>query len=554
MKPRLVLFSVLVIAALLFGACMPAPLAPPAAPTAAPEPVKAPVAGIEVGADKMIVPQKLFVDASGACTKKVKLTMMTHGDYLDKNVDERYGLGLLLKRWDEGQPCVELELVPVPPGDAPGFAESQFIAGTPSDIVSTWSKESWYDNKWVIQFDDYFAKKNPYSANATWYEDFPYPDLTMKPYAVDNHWYWVRCCIRTGATGPDGIVYNANILKAAGVDVAKQMPPKTMTEFMDILKKVKATGKIPFWLSLAGDTRWEIDWYGRFILDQLMPDVAAQMDKAVDEVSDNKWGTLSEMEWTHGVLAGLFKATDPRVGEYFRIMKEWSQYWEPGYASPAELVAEVASEFLKGNVAMTTVGRWRISTLQNYPNLGFDWGTFFMPPIDKAFSQYATGEPIRRHGGAGEPASTVIVPLFIAKQVEKDADKLAAGVNLFQYVTAPKSLDFYCSQLIIPCFKPGASLDEIFKGDQARQQRLLGFFQPAPVDIPVIGVYHALYTMRGGSDEVGRLMVEYLQGNITLEELQKRVQEGTVAGATDSCKDKLAKKVAGWEWCSKYVK
>jgi ABC-type glycerol-3-phosphate transport system substrate-binding protein len=493
------------------------------------------------------------VDAEGKCTKEVKLTMQTHGEYLDPNVDERYALGLLLKRWDEGQPCVKLELVPVPPGDAPGFAHSQFIAGTPMDIISTWGQDTWYDNKWVIQFDDYLAARNPYSENETWYEDFPYADLTEVPYAADGHYYNIRCCIRTGATGPDGIVYNADVLRAAGVDVAKEMPPKTMSEFFDIQKRVKESGKIPFWLSLAGDTRWEIDWYGRFILDQLMPDAAAEMDKAVDE-NDDKWGTLSQIEWTHGVLSGIFKATDPRVGEYFRIMKEWSQYFEPGYASPAELVAEVAAEFLRGNVAMTTVGRWRISTIQNYPGLAFDWGTFFLPPLDKGVTEYATGEPIRRHGGAGQPASTVIVPLFIASQVQQDADKLAAAIDLFQYVTAPQSLDFYCSQLIIPCFQPGAGLDEIFAGDKVREQRLRAFFEPAPVDIPVLGVYHSFYTMRGGSDEVTRLMVEYFQENITLEELQNRVQEGIVAGSKDLCASKLDQKVAGWEWCADYVK
>ncbi len=186
-----------------------------------------------------------------------------------------------------------------------------------------------------------------------------------------------------------------------------------------------------------------------------MPDAAAEMDKAVDD-NDDKWGSLSEMEYTHGVLKGIFKATDPRVGEYFRIMKEWSQYWEPGYAAPPELVAETAAEFLKGNVAMTTVGSWRIATILNYPNRGFEFGTFFMPPIDKDFSTFATGEPIRRHGGNGQPAGAQLVPAYIATQTQKDPDKFAAALDLLQYVSAPKSIEFYCSQLLIPCYEPGS--------------------------------------------------------------------------------------------------
>jgi ABC-type glycerol-3-phosphate transport system substrate-binding protein len=396
--------------------------------------------------------------------------------------------------------------------------------------------------------DEYLAKRNPYSTNNTWYEDFPYADLVMKPYAADNHYYGIAMGVRTGAVAPDGIIYNADLLKAAGVDVAKEIPPKTMSEFFAISKKVKAAGKIPFWLSLAGDTRWEIDWYGRFILDQLMPDTVAEMDKAIDD-NDDKWGTLSEIEWTYGVLKSIFKATDPRVGEYFRIMKEWSQYWEPGYASPPELVAETAAEFLKGNVAMTTIGSWRIATIENYPNK-FNWGTFFLPPLDKGMTKYATGEPIRRHGGNGQPAGPQLVPEYISAPVAKDADKSAAAVDLLQYATAPKSQQYYCSKLLIPCYLPGTSLDTIFKGDEVKKNRLRAFFDPAPVDIPVQGAYHAFYTMQGGSDEVTRLMVEYFQGNLTLEQLQQKVQDGLISGSKAICANKLKEKVKGWEWCS----
>ncbi|MEM4217677.1 MAG: ABC transporter substrate-binding protein [Candidatus Methanomethylicaceae archaeon] len=515
---------------------------------AAPTPTEAAV--IEVGPDGMIVPHPLFTDSSGQCTKNVKLTMQTHGDYTDKSVDARYAVGLLLKRWDEGQPCVTLELVPVPPGDAPAFANSQFIAGSPTDIVNTWPYNEWYDNKWVIQFDDYLAKKNPYSPNDTWYEDFPYAELVMQPYS-DGHYYYIRVGIRIGESAPDAIIYNANLLQDVGVDLEKEIPPKSMSELFAILKKVKDAGKVGFWFSLAGDTRWEAYWYSAFLMDQLMPDVIAEMDKAIDE-NDDRWGTVSEIEFTYAALKGIWKATDPRVGEYFRIIKEWSQYWQPGYASPTELVAEVPVEFLKGNVAMATFARWRISTLENYPNLGFEWGTFALPPLDRGITEYATGQPSPR-AGAGEPASSEFVPLFIASRVQKDPDKLAAAIDLFQYMTAPKSSEFWCEQLLFPCYTPGASLEAIFKGDKVKMQHLRGFVEPRPI-LPSRGAHGPLFLTRGGYDEVIRLMTEYLQGNITLEALQNQLQELIMAGAQDKCRDKLNNQVKGWEWCAEFVK
>ena len=524
-------------------------------PTATPEEeaTDTPEMGVMQDEDGYIVPHALLTDADGNCTTTVKLTMQNHGDYLDPNVDERYGLGLLVQQWDEGQPCVEVETVPMPPGDAPGWAHSQLIAGTPPDIISTWSEDSWFDNDWVISWDESLEAKNPYSENDTWYEDFPSADLLMLPYAADGTIYGIRCCIRTGTAGVDGILYNADILEAAGVDVATEMPPKTMTEFFDIQQRVlDNTDKIPFWLALAGDTRWEIDWYRRFIGDQLLVDVGQEMDAGIDD-NDDQYGSISQMESVWGVLTGVWEATDPRVGEYFRIINDWSAYFQPGYASPPELLAEVAAEFLRGNVAMTTVGRWRIATVEQYPGLDFQWATFFMPPIDSEFSEYATGEPIRRHGGAGAPASTVMVPLYIPTQLTEDADKLAAAVDLIQYVTAPVSLDRYCDALLIPCFEAGTPVDEIFEGDPVRMSQMRAFFEPAPVDIPVVGYGNPLGSVQGGGDEVSRLMVEYFQGNMTLEELQTTVQDLAVAGATDICADKLEQEVAGWEWCEEYV-
>ncbi len=147
MKPRNRLLCVLVIGVVLLAACA-APAAPPPPPaaeptattevkapeptaTTAPEPTPVPeptateaaaAPAVVMGADNMIEPHPLFVDSSGACTKKVALSFMEHGDWLDPNVDQRYGMGLLIKRWQEGQPCVELKIEPVPPGDAPGLA------------------------------------------------------------------------------------------------------------------------------------------------------------------------------------------------------------------------------------------------------------------------------------------------------------------------------------------------------------------------------------------------------------------------------------------------
>ena len=51
-------------------------------------------------------------------------------------------------------------------------------------------------------------------------------------------------------------VYNEDILAEAGVDVEKEIPPKSVAEFLNILDRVRKAGKVPFWHPWAGDTGW----------------------------------------------------------------------------------------------------------------------------------------------------------------------------------------------------------------------------------------------------------------------------------------------------------
>ena len=558
------LVTILVLVALVMTGCTaatPVPTATPVQPTptaeATPttpeaEPSPSPTAlAVEIGPDGMLVPHPLFIDEQGKCTKNVKLKVMGHGDYLDPTVDERYALGLLYQRWDEGQPCVELEWVPIPPGEAPGWATSQFIAGTPPDIVQTWPSDAWFDNKWVISWDEYLTEKNPYSPNDTWFEDIPMADLLMPPYSDGKH-YYIRIGLRYGPVGLAAIFYNADILREAGVDVEREIPPKTMSEFFDILRRVKEnTDKVPFWQPFAGDTRWEWYWYTDIFASQLLPDIVAELNQAVDE-NDDRWGSLSVMEGVWGILSGKLDYRDPRVLEQFRIFKEWSKYFHSGYASPGELVGEVPAEFLRGNVAMVTAATWRINTLESY-GVDFEWGTFHLPPIDTGVSQYATGEPVRRIGGTGEAVQTPIVPYFVPTQVKENPDKFAAVLDLARYLSAPASQEFYCSKLVLPCYEIGTPLEEVFGGDQVRLRKFRGFFEPVPVDIPTLGIGGIPAIMSGGADEVARLMVEYFQDRISLEQLGERLQEGVVQAAKEMCAAKLADKVPGWEWCTDYV-
>ena len=48
-------------------------------------------------------------------------------------------------------------------------------------------------------------------------------------------------------------------------------------------------------------------------------------------------------------------------------------------------------------------------------------------------------------------------------------------------------------------------------------------------------------------------MVDYMQDNMTLEELQEQLQKDFVAGAKDYARKQLDKGAKGWDWAKKYL-
>lgn len=502
---------------------------------------------VVVEVEKAVAP--LFAEGE-ECTKKVTLTVATHGDFFSRNQDALFGVGVLMNEWQAIQPCVNMEVQTMPQGTSPSVSVERWTAGTHADVVFTWvdAQTAGTENKWVIPLEEYFDLKNPYSTNETWYEDFLYPELFYTPH-TDGHNYWVRPGIRSGSNGMVAFFYNRDLLLEAGVP-EEQILPKSWTEWFDNFERIKAIGKIPIFIPLAGQTNWEwSNWYVWHTGDYFSGNLAEEIYSIMEDGTENPQGTLSTQKLVRAVIEGKWTLEDPRVWEFFEISSKLFSYLQPGYAAPAEFVAETPTEFLRGNVGYCYAGVWRVSTVSRYPDLPFTWGTVYYPKPDRGFSQYATDHYCPDQGQSA--ATCEMVHLAISSTAAEDPDKLKAAIDFAMYLTAPKSNETWCQYQTVPCTEPGTSFDEIVGDDEAKRMQLYGFFNP-----PRDGKYVPRSTMNpvswlpGGTTELNRRFTEYFEGKMSKEDFVQSMMNDIMQNAKDQCKHNLDVGVPGWEFCS----
>mgnify|MGYP001147490429 CR=1 FL=1 len=508
---------------------------------------------IKVVKETVVVEKKqvpLFWDeANNRCAKKVKFSVATHGDFYSRNQDALFGVGVLMNQWQQLQPCVEMEVQRMPQGTSPSISVERWTAGTHADAVFTWvnAQQAGTENKWVLPLEKYFDQKNPYSDNDTWYEDFLFPEVFYTPY-TDGHNYWVRPGIRPGSNGYVAFFYNRDLLLKAGVP-EDQIIPKTWTAWFDNFERIKKLGKIPMFIPLAGLTSWEwSNWYVGHTGDYFSGDLAEELYAIMEDGTENPQGTISQQKLVRAVIEDKWSLEDPRAWEFFEVSDRLFDNLEPGYAAPAEFVAETPTEFLRGNVGYCYAGIWRVSTVSRYPDLPFTWGTVFYPKPDKAFSKYATDHYNPDTGQ--NPGTCEMVDLAISSTAAKDADKVKTAIDFLMYLTAPPSNKTWCQYQTVPCTEPGTSFEEVVGNDEEKRMQMYGFFNP-----PRDGKYVPRHTMNpvnwlpGGTTELNRRFTEYHEGNMTKDEFIDSMMKDIRLNAIDQCKHNLDVGVLGWEFC-----
>jgi raffinose/stachyose/melibiose transport system substrate-binding protein len=327
-------------------------------------------------------------------------------------------------------PDTRIEFVGVP-GDVREWLVTQLSSGAAPDVIQINVEDVWQDiqKNWYLQLDPYLDQPNPFAAKGQpgsekWWDVFKYPIPTRGTMAPDDHMYCIVLdMIETG------IYYNKTLFNTLGIS-----EPKDWNEFLDIQKKIKAAGITP----LLTDRQNIADWGVDLTFDQLYGELRDLLDLNYDPARG---------EYLHGYLdwdeviflhsKGFFTPRDPRWRELWRIIKAWRPYMNKEL-NPNGL--DFMKEFVTQKGAMFWNHSMGVKRLVSDPNLAFDWGIFYLPPIPQSYSRFARGQEQCVIGGSAMQYS-VTNHAWSDTGDPKTSERLKRTIAFLQYLTTPKNCD-----------------------------------------------------------------------------------------------------------------
>lgn len=334
-------------------------------------------------------------------------------------------------------PDTRVELINTPV--AREFLVTQLSGGSAPDIVAVNVEDVWVDvqKNWYVPLDRFLAAPNPFvvargPAGAPgareWWDMFRYQAITRGKEAPDGRNY----CISLDMV-ETGIFYNKTFFAAHGL-----RPPQTWTEFMALLRRLRALGKTPLLANIDSLSDWAHD----LLFDQLYYGLLPGIDlKKEGEREAYLQGYLDAEELTFLHTKGFFTRQDPRYLELWRLIDGLKPYLNRDLNTNTDL----ARSFLAQEGIMIWNGSWFTGRLTADKSIDFEWDVFYPPPLTRADSPYASGVPMCVIGGAGNQyevtnsaVSDTDPALPLADRIDR-SQRLPRVVAFLQFLTLPEN-------------------------------------------------------------------------------------------------------------------
>jgi len=224
-----------------------------------------------------------------------------------------------------------------------------------------------------------------------------------------------------------GVFYNKNIFKRLGLSI-----PRDWYEFIDLQEKLKKAGVIPFLADKSAIADWGLDLVFNQLYGSIIPGIKLKQDPTRKEHLSGffDWDEIAYLN-----RKGYFTRHDPRYVEVFRILKSWRPFFEKDMSSN-DLTVDFATQ--KG--AMYWTGSWEVNRLARDPDLGFDWGLFYLPPIPKSFDRFADGHDECVIGGSGTQFE-VTNSAWDDTHDRDTSEKLKRTVAFLQFLCVPANVN-----------------------------------------------------------------------------------------------------------------
>ncbi len=247
----------------------------------------------------------------------------------------------IIPAFTKAHPDIKVVFAPTPPADYNASLNAKLAGGTAGDLITC----------------------RPFDASLEMYKKgqlLPVNDLKgMASFDEIARLAWSTDDGKTTFCVPLAAVLHGFIYNKDAFAELKLAPPKTLPEFMEVLKKIKADGRyVPMALGTA--EQWEAATVG------------------FQNIGPDFWAGEAGRK---ALIAGTQKFTDPQYVAVWKELAAWGPYLGDGYK--AQKNADSQNLFALGRAAIYPAGSWDIPVFNQQVAGSFAIGAF-PPPLPKA--------------------------------------------------------------------------------------------------------------------------------------------------------------------------
>lgn len=281
----------------------------------------------------------------------------------------------LVAQYEKMHPHVKIQIL-AQNADPSVYIKQVLQAGTAPDVLMpSFTPETFEDipQGYWLDLTPYMSQPDPYVAGNKHWSDLVDPvDLKQNSYLGKTYYVF------TWTTQDAAFFYNKDAYAKAGITRA----PTTWAEFMADQALLKKAGYIPSFYALGEP--YPVAENGTFI--SLLENQT--MSKTFHQMDLNHDGTIDIRELLYGIKHKLYSAMNPDYQAAWKLMKDYSQYWEPNAAGQHNPPNQLAQGWVQGKIATYFAGQYALGYIPG-AKLTFKWGLFHLPWVTKASSPYA---------------------------------------------------------------------------------------------------------------------------------------------------------------------
>lgn len=326
----------------------------------------------------------------------------------------------LIAEYEKMHPNVKIQIIAQDP-DPSVYIQRVLAAGTAPDILMpSYTQETFNSipDGSYLDLSPYMMQPDPYVPGNRHWVDLIDPIAHQENSFLGKKWY-----VFDWSTQDCAVFYNKDAFAKAGI----AGPPATWANLITDLQKLKQAGYIP-WFHALGEPFpiAENGWILTFLEGQVMTKTFRAMDLNHD-------GQVDLKELLTGIKHRIYSPMNADYQEAWRLLKEWSQYWEPNYAGQHMAPNTLPQSWVNGKVGMYLGGQYALGLIPG-AKLPFKWGVVHFPWITAASSKFASAtQPDYGVWGAWN-ADSWGVPAATQKR-----GHLQMALDFIYWLTAPKN-------------------------------------------------------------------------------------------------------------------